>query len=208
MSFEFIGLQYDPTRKVTTTQTFTTVNPDDKTEVKKVYMPVPYTMAFELSIYTKLNDDMLQIVEQILPYFQPSYNLTVNLVETIGEKRDIPVVIENISMQDDYEGDFSTRRSLYYTIRFSAKTYLYGIQFLLVHREILSKRFKLVILQEILQILLQEISLILSNQEQPKITLAVQSQRLHKTSAQLPSMSKWQIPVEFRMHPSSLSIMN
>ena len=126
MSFEFIGLQYDPTRKVTTTQTFTTVNPDDKTEVKKVYMPVPYTMAFELSIYTKLNDDMLQIVEQILPYFQPSYNLTVNLVETIGEKRDIPVVIENISMQDDYEGDFSTRRSLYYTIRFSAKTYLYG----------------------------------------------------------------------------------
>ena len=207
MSFEFIGLQYDPTRKVTTTQTFTTVNPDDKTEVKRFSMPVPYTMAFELSIYTKLNDDMLQIVEQILPYFQPSYNLTVNLVETIGEKRDIPVVIENISMQDDYEGDFSTRRSLYYTIRFSAKTYLYD-QFLLVHREILSKRFKLVTLQEIPQILLQEISLILSNQEQPKITLAVQSQRLHKTSVQLPSLSKWQIPVEFRMHPSLLLTMN
>ena len=126
MSFEFIGLQYDSSRKVTTTQTFITTNPDDKTEVKKVYMPVPYNMAFELTIYTKLNDDMLQIVEQILPYFQPAFNLSVDLVETIGEKRDIPVVIENISMQDDYEGDFTTRRSLYYTIRFTAKTYLFG----------------------------------------------------------------------------------
>jgi len=126
MSFEFVGLQYDSTRKVTATQTFLTTNPNDKTQIKKAYMPVPYNMAFELSIYTKLNDDMLQIIEQILPYFQPSYNLTVDLVESIGEKRDIPIVIENISMQDDYEGDFTTRRSLYYTIRFTAKTYLFG----------------------------------------------------------------------------------
>lgn len=126
MSFEFTGLQYDASRKVTTTQTFITTNPNDKTEVKKAYMPVPYNMAFELTIYTKLNDDMLQIVEQILPYFQPSFNLTVDLAESIGEKRDIPVVIENISMQDDYEGDFTTRRSLYYTIRFTAKTYIFG----------------------------------------------------------------------------------
>ena len=126
MSFEFTGLQYDASRKVTTTQTFITTNPNDKTEVRKAYMPVPYNMAFELTIYTKLNDDMLQIDEQILPYFQPSFNLTVDLAESIGEKRDIPVVIENISMQDDYEGDFTTRRSLYYTIRFTAKTYLFG----------------------------------------------------------------------------------
>tara|TARA_A100001201_G_scaffold4811_5_gene9261 strand:- start:810 stop:1814 length:1005 start_codon:yes stop_codon:yes gene_type:complete len=126
MSFEFVGLQYDSSRKVTTTQTFVTTDTDNKTEVKKAYMPVPYNMAFELTVYTKLNDDMLQIVEQILPYFQPAYNLSVNLVESIGEKRDIPVVIESITMQDDYEGDFTTRRSLYYTIRFTAKTYLFG----------------------------------------------------------------------------------
>jgi len=126
MSFEFVGLSYDGTRKVTTTQTFITSIAGVGTDVRKAYMPVPYNMAFELSIYTKLNDDMLQIVEQILPYFQPSYNLTVDLVETIGEKRDIPVVIENITMQDDYEGDFTTRRSLIYTIRFTAKTYLFG----------------------------------------------------------------------------------
>ena len=126
MSFEFVGLNYDGSRKVTTTQTFITSIVGVGTDIRKAYMPVPYNMAFELSIYTKLNDDMLQIIEQILPYFQPSYNLTVDLVETIGEKRDIPVVIENINIQDDYEGDYTTRRSLIYTLRFTAKTYLFG----------------------------------------------------------------------------------
>ena len=126
MSFEFTGLTYDPSRKVTTTQTFTVKDPNDEEETKKAYMPVPYNMQFELSIMTKLNDDALQIVEQILPYFQPSYNLTVELIESIKEKRDIPIILENITMQDDYEGDFSTRRVLLYTLRFTAKTYLFG----------------------------------------------------------------------------------
>jgi len=126
MSFEMTGLTYDPSRKVTTTQTFVAGLATDKTKPRKVFMPVPYNMSFELSIYTKLNDDMLQIVEQILPYFQPAYTLSVNLVETIGEKRDIPVVFEGISMQDDYEGNFETRRALIYTLRFTAKTYLFG----------------------------------------------------------------------------------
>lgn len=126
MSFEFTGLTYDPARKVTTTQVITLKDPDDGTQVKKVYMPVPYNMQFELSIMSKLNDDALQIVEQILPYFQPSYNITVNLVDSINEKRDIPIVLENITMQDDYEGDFTTRRVLLYTLRFTAKTYLFG----------------------------------------------------------------------------------
>ena len=126
MSFEFSGLVYDAARKVTTTQTFTVKDPETGTETKKAYMPVPYNMQFELSIMSKLNDDALQIIEQILPYFQPSYNLTVELIESINEKRDIPIVIENITMQDDYEGDFNTRRVLLYTIRFTAKTYLFG----------------------------------------------------------------------------------
>ena len=126
MSFEFTGLTYDPARKVTTTQTFTAKDPEDGSETKKAYMPVPYNMQFELSIMSKLNDDALQIIEQILPYFQPSYNLTVELLESIGEKRDVPVVLENITMQDDYEGNFTTRRVLLYTLRFSVKTYLFG----------------------------------------------------------------------------------
>jgi len=83
-------------------------------------------MQFELAVMTKLNDDALQIVEQILPYFQPSYNISVELVESIKEKRDIPIVLENITMQDDYEGDFTQRRVLLYTLRFTAKTYLFG----------------------------------------------------------------------------------
>ncbi len=126
MSFEFTGITYDASRKVTTTQTFVVKDPENGQETKKAYMPVPYNMQFELSIMTKLNDDALQIVEQILPYFQPSYNLSVNLVDTINEKRDIPIILENITMQDDYEGDFTTRRVLIYTLRFTAKTYLFG----------------------------------------------------------------------------------
>ncbi len=126
MSFEFIGLTYDPARKVTTTQQITVKDPSGGTDIKKVYTPVPYNMQFELNIMTKLNDDALQIVEQILPYFQPSYNLTVNLVSEINEKKDVPIVLENVSFQDDYEGDYTSRRVLMYTLRFTAKTYLFG----------------------------------------------------------------------------------
>ena len=126
MSFEFTGLTYDATRKVTTTSTFIVKDPNDGKETKKSYMPVPYNMQFELAIMCKLNDDALQIVEQILPFFQPAYNVSVELVQGLQEKRDIPVVLENITIQDDYEGDFSSRRVLLYTLRFTAKTYLFG----------------------------------------------------------------------------------
>jgi hypothetical protein len=75
---------------------------------------------------TKLQDDALQVIEQILPYFQPAFNLTVDLIDSIGEKRDIPIVLDNVSFTDDYEGDFTTRRVLIYTLNFTAKTYLFG----------------------------------------------------------------------------------
>ena len=123
MSFEMNTIQYDASRKSGITQTF---KASDGTNLRKVFMPVPYNIGFELNIMTKLNDDALQIVEQILPYFQPSFNLTVDLVSVIGEKRDISVVLDSISFQDDYEGDFSTRRALIYTLQFTAKTYLFG----------------------------------------------------------------------------------
>ena len=126
MSFEFIGLSYDSSRKTNQNQVFISSSTSDKTSERKAYLPVPYNMQFELAIMTKLNDDMLQIIEQIIPYFQPPYNITVDLVETIGEKRDIPVVLDSISMSDDYEGDFSTRRALIYILRFTAKTYIFG----------------------------------------------------------------------------------
>jgi hypothetical protein len=125
MSFEMNSINYDPSRKTGVTQTFKAVDSRDS-KLKKVFMPVPYNIGFELNILTKLNDDALQIVEQILPYFQPSFNLTVDLVKSIGEKRDIPIVLDSINFQDDYEGDFSTRRALIYTLTFTAKTYLFG----------------------------------------------------------------------------------
>ncbi len=125
MAFEFLGLQYDPTRKSTQTQTIINQTPDGS-EVKRNYMPVPYNMRFELSIMTKLNDDMLQITEQILPYFQPAYQLPINFLGNLKEKRDVPIQLDNISMEDDYEGNFDTRRALIYTLSFTAKTTLFG----------------------------------------------------------------------------------
>ena len=126
LSFEFTGLSYDPSRKVTQTQTFLSSPTNSKKDARKIYMPVPYNMSFELNMIAKVNDDALQIVEQILPYFQPSYNLTINLLSSIGEKRDVPIVLDSVSFTDDYEGDFSERRALIYTLTFTAKTYLFG----------------------------------------------------------------------------------
>jgi len=124
MSFEMTSIAYDSTRKSSLVQTFKTC--DDGGKVKKVFMPVPYNIGFELNILSKLNDDSLQIIEQILPYFQPHFNLTIDLVDSIGEKRDIPIILESVSFQDDYEGSFDTRRALIHTLTFMAKTYLFG----------------------------------------------------------------------------------
>jgi len=125
MSFEMTGITYDGTRKTQPTAMFKTNDKRDG-KLKKVYLPVPYNVSFELSIMAKLNEDCLQIVEQILPYFQPSFTTTIDLVETIGEKRDVPIVLDSINFSDDYEGDFSSRRVLLYTLNFTAKTYLFG----------------------------------------------------------------------------------
>ena len=123
MSFEMSSITYDPSRKSGITQTF---KAQDGKKFKKVFMPVPYNIGFELNILTKLQDDSLQILEQILPFFQPGFTLTVDLVNSIGEKRDIPLILNGIEYSDDYEGNFDTRRSLIYTLSFTAKTYMFG----------------------------------------------------------------------------------
>ena len=123
MAFEMVGLSYDPTRKTSVTQTFKSGN---QSGAKKVYMPVPYNVDFILSIAAKQNDDILQIVEQIIPYFQPSFNITVNLASAIGEKKDIPIVLNNIGMTTDYEGSFNDRSTIIYNLSFTAKTYIFG----------------------------------------------------------------------------------
>lgn len=123
LSFEMTSISYDPSRKANITQTF---KASDGTNLKKVYLPVPYNIGFQLNLISKLQIDALQVVEQILPFFQPSYNLTIDLIDSIGEKRDIPVVLNDVSFTDDYEGDFSTRRILIYTFNFTVKAYLFG----------------------------------------------------------------------------------
>jgi hypothetical protein len=74
----------------------------------------------------KESDDSLQIIEQILPYFQPDYTLTINDMADMGIKRDVPIVLNSVSYEDNYQGDFETRRALIYTLDFTAKFYLYG----------------------------------------------------------------------------------
>ncbi|AYR01726.1 tail completion protein [Synechococcus phage S-B43] len=125
MSFEFTNLAYDPSRKSTQTQQFV-VTSADGTEERKSYLPVPYNMTITLSVYTKLNDDMLQIVEQIVPYFQPGYTLPIKFLGNFKEVMNVPVVLDNIDMTDEYEGNFDTRRALLYTFTFTAKTYVFG----------------------------------------------------------------------------------
>ena len=123
MSFEVNNIQYDPSRKAGITQTF---KASDGGKLKKVFMPVPYNLGFELNILTKLQDDSMQILEQILPFFQPGFTLTIDLAKSIGEKRDVPMVLDSITFTDDYEGNFETRRALIYTLNFTAKTYMFG----------------------------------------------------------------------------------
>ena len=126
MSFEITSISYDASRKAGITQTFKAADSTDGNKMKKVFMPVPYNLGFELNILVKLQDDGLQILEQILPFFQPGFTLSIDLVKSIGEKRDVPMILNSINQQDDYEGDFSTRRALIYTLSFTAKTFMFG----------------------------------------------------------------------------------
>ena len=125
ISFEITSYAYDPSRKSSPITKFTGKG-SDKTKHKKIFLPVPYEIGFRLSFACKLQDDALQIVEQILPHFQPSYNVTVNMLEGVEEKRDIPFTLANVSFSDEYEGDFSTRRFIQYDLDFVAKTYFYS----------------------------------------------------------------------------------
>jgi len=126
MSFEMNSIQYDSTRKGSPVQTFKSVNLENNNIVNKAFMPVPYNLGFQLNIFSKLQDDALQIVEQIIPFFQPAFNITIDLVSSIGEKRDTPVVLNSITFKDDYEGDYSNRRYLLYTLNFTSKTNFFG----------------------------------------------------------------------------------
>ena len=126
LGFEITGLSYDPGRKLNRVQQFRKVKGTTTKQLDVQYMPVPYNVDFELYILSKQSDDALQIVEQILPYFQPDYTVTINDNTDMGIKRDVPVILNTVGYEDDYEGEFTARRSIIYTLAFTAKFYLYG----------------------------------------------------------------------------------
>ena len=126
IAFEMKGISYDPARKLGATQICRSSKAGDATKTYSHYLPVPYNLDFEVAIISKNNDDAVQILEQILPFFQPHFSITINMVDETDEKRDIPILLNNVSIQDEYEGDFRVRRTIIYTLTFTAKSYIYG----------------------------------------------------------------------------------
>ena len=126
IGFEIKNLAYDSARKMSRVQRFKKVKGANTKQLDTQYMPVPYNLEFELYIMAKQSDDSLQIVEQILPYFQPDYALTINDMSDMGITRDVPIVLNSIGYEDSYDGDFTNRRALIYTLSFTTKFYLYG----------------------------------------------------------------------------------
>jgi len=126
IGFEIANLSYDPSRKLNRVQKFKKVKGANSDQLDTQYMPVPYNLDFELYILAKQSDDALQIVEQILPYFQPDYSITIKDMTDMGIKKDVPVILNNISYEDDYQGDMTQRRAIIYTMSFTTKFYLYG----------------------------------------------------------------------------------
>ena len=126
MGFEIKGLKYDATRKLNKLQKTWRVKTDDSTVHNFNYAPVPYDITFNLYSFTATAENGLQIIEQILPFFQPDYTVTVNVIPELNIKRDIPIVLNDVSYEDTYDGEFNKRRAVIYTLAFTAKTYLYG----------------------------------------------------------------------------------
>jgi len=128
MSFEITGYNYDGTRKLNKNQKLGRVTTNaDTTKLNTQYSPVPYNVNFSLNVFVANSDDGLQIIEQILPFFQPDYTVTMILDNTyMDTKRDIPFVLENVSYDDSYTGTLTSLRRIIYTLQFTAKIYLYG----------------------------------------------------------------------------------
>ena len=126
MAFEITGYAYDSNRKRNSLSRHV-VRPttDNPSGVDFTYAEVPYNIDFGLYIYVRNMEDGLRIVEQILPYFAPEFVATVNF-DDVNKKVDVPIYLNSVSSEEDYEGDFETRRSIIFTLNFTMKTYLFG----------------------------------------------------------------------------------
>ena len=127
MGFEITGISYDGSRKLTRVQKYKTVKTGAEGKILNYnYTPVPYNISYGLYVFTATAESGLQIIEQILPYFQPDYTVTVNAIPEMNIKRDVPIVLNGVQYEDSYSGDFTQRRAVIYSLTFTAKTYLFG----------------------------------------------------------------------------------
>ena len=129
MSFEISSIAYDPQRQLAKVGNFTSTSSDGSTSKRqKFFNPVPYSINFQLNAYAKSQDDALQIVEQILPTFNPQYALTIKpfATEFPDFKEDIQVIIQSVSFSDDFEGALEQRRTIIYSLDFEMKLSYHG----------------------------------------------------------------------------------
>lgn len=125
MGFEMTTLSYDGQRRLAGTSRNVKVV-DDKNKLDFTYMPMPYDLNFNLYAYVRNADDGAQIMEQIVPYFGPEWTNQVRLIPEMNLIQDVPTILNTVSIEDTYEGDFDTRRALIYTFDFTVKAYFYG----------------------------------------------------------------------------------
>ena len=125
MAFEMIGLEYDGPRRISLMQQNRVVN-TTATNLSTQYSPAPYNIQINLYVYVKNTDDGLQIIEQILPFFNPDFNLKLKAIPDLDIKTDIPIILEGVSFEDNYEGEFTETRKIIWTLTFTLKTNFYG----------------------------------------------------------------------------------
>jgi hypothetical protein len=127
MGFEIQQLTYDPSRKVSPIQRNKAVGEGDNANtVRSSYVATPYNMSLALYVFAKNQEDGLRIVEQILPFFNPDFNITVNELPSLGIKRDIKITLDNIDYDDTYEGELADRQSIIWTLNFTMRLNFYG----------------------------------------------------------------------------------
>ena len=124
MAFEMLSINYDPNRRVSYVQQSRQIS--SRTTAQTQYAPSPYNINVALYIYAKNQDDGLQILEQILPYFNPDFNLSITAIPELNIQNDLPIVLDDISYDDQYEGDFNQRRAIIWTLSFTVKLNFYG----------------------------------------------------------------------------------
>lgn len=125
MAFEMSTLTYDYNRKISPIQQSRSVN-TTSTTLDSQYAPTPYNINILLYVYVKNQDDGLQIIEQILPYFNPDYNLTLKALPQLNIKNDLPIILDSVNFEDNYEGEFDDRRTIIWTLSFTMKLNFYG----------------------------------------------------------------------------------